>query len=110
MTLQEVDNVFKSVLPDATFHYFSAPDIDRYIIWAEDGQADASYADNKMAIQVIEGTTDLFTRMEFDTLVKQIQVAMNEAGIAWKLNSVQFEEQTGYIHYEWVWQVGDTVG
>lgn len=25
--------------------------------------------------------------------------------IAWELNSVQYEEKTGFTHYEWVWEV-----
>ena len=30
---------------------------------------------------------------------------MNEAEISFALNSVQREDETGYIHYEWVWEV-----
>ena len=32
-------------------------------------------------------------------------MALDAAGIAWYLNSIQYEEDTGLIHYEWVWEV-----
>lgn len=110
MTLPEVENVFSAVLPDATFHYHADSKLDQYAVWAEDGQADASYADNHMDEMVLEGTIDYYTRIEDDPLVKEFQKAMNKADMSWGLNSIQYEEKTGYIHYEWVWQVGDTVG
>jgi hypothetical protein len=110
MRLDEVRDVFLSVLPEATFHNFAWSKPDQYIVWAEDGQADAVHADNQMQIQVTEGTVDLFTKTEYDPVVNQIQQAMNISDMSWYKNSTQHEEETGYIHHEWVWQVGDDVG
>ena len=39
------------------------------------------------------------------TLLAQIPTALDQIGAAWYLNSVQYEEETGLIHYEWVWEV-----
>lgn len=51
------------------------------------------------------GTTDLFTKQEFDPWVEAFEEAMSSHGMAWYLNSVQFEEDTGFTHYEWAWEV-----
>jgi hypothetical protein len=105
MTLQEVRDVFVSVLPNDTYHYEATGKPQKYIIWAEEGQTEALHADDIMQEQVIEGTVDLFTKTEYDPLFKEIQNAMNRAGLSWRLESIQREEATKYYHYEWVWEV-----
>lgn len=110
MRLVEVRDVFLSVLPESTFHYKALSKPDKYIVWAEEGQADAVYEDNEMKIQVTEGTVDLFTKTEYDPIFSAIQKAMDKADMDWYWNSTQPEEDTGYIHHEWVWRVGDNLG
>jgi len=78
---------------------------DKYIVWAEDSQADSLWADGKMQEQAIQGTVDYFTRKELDPNVKKIQKALNDAGISWRLNSIQYETDTRFQHYEWVWEI-----
>ena len=102
MRLVDLGNALKAVTPN-TSHYKPSKKPDKYIVWAEDGQADAAHGNNQMQIQVLTGTVDYFTKTEFDTVVQQIQAALNELEIGWRLNSVQHEEETGYIHHEWVW-------
>ena len=78
---------------------------DRYFVWMEDGSNDFE-AGNRHAEKVVEGTTDLYTKVEFDPWAEQFEAALDADGtVAWYLNSVQFEEDTGFYHYEWVWQV-----
>lgn len=77
---------------------------ERYFVWQEDG-ADDFLADGRHAERCVTGTTDLFTKLEFDPWRDSFERAMDEAGICWCLNSVQFEERTGFWHYEWVWEV-----
>ena len=85
-------------------HFTAAKQPAKYIVRAEDMQAASSvYADNMLATQVIEGTIDYFTKSEYDVNVDAIQTALNAAGISFRLNSIQHEDDTGYIHYEWVW-------
>jgi hypothetical protein len=86
-------------------HYAAHKQPDKYIVWAEDGQGASLFADNKMRDQVIQGTADYFTRVEYDPIAKEIQRALNDAGISWSMNSIQYEEDTRYIHYEWVWEL-----
>jgi hypothetical protein len=78
---------------------------DKYIVWAEDSQGDSVWADGQMQDQAIQGTIDYFTKHENDPNVRKIQQALNDCGISFRLNSVQYEDETGYIHYEWVFEV-----
>ena len=86
-------------------HYKAFKKTDQYIVWAEDSQGDALYGDNRMSEQAIEGTIDYFTRTEYDPNFEKIQEVLSEAEISYRLNSVQYEDETGYIHYECVFQV-----
>lgn len=86
-------------------HFEAFKKKDQYIVWAEDGQGDAVWADNMMQQQTITGTIDYFTKIENDENMERIQEALNDAEICFKLNSVQYEGETGYIHYEWVWEI-----
>lgn len=77
---------------------------ERYFVWQEDG-GNSLEADNAHAEKTVTGTTDLFTKLEFDPWRDQFEAALDDAGIAWYLNSIQYEEETGFTHYEWVWEV-----
>ena len=85
--------------------YFASQQPNQYIVWAEDGQADSLQADNAMVAQALTGTADYFTKTEDDPNFHKIQKALNASGVAWRLASIQHEDETGYIHYEWVWEV-----
>lgn len=87
------------------FHYTALKAIPPYIVWAEDSGGQQIQADNIMSGQVIQGTIDYFTLTENDANVEEIQAALTAAEISFFLNSVQFEEETGYIHFEWVFEV-----
>ena len=87
------------------YHFDATGAKGNYIVWAEEGQTSATWADNKMQEQAIGGTIDYFTKFEFDENVDKIQKALNDAEISFELNSIQHEEQTKYIHYEWTWDI-----
>lgn len=90
---------------DDVHHYEAMTKSDQYIVWAEDSEGDSLQTDNKKAEYSIQGTIDYFTKQDMDETVDRIYEALTEAGIAFSLNSTQYEEETGYIHYEWVWEV-----
>ena len=81
-----------------------APKTD-YGVIAMDGAADTVWADNRMRQQALEGTVDLFTHGPGMEKAKQIQTALDEAGVSWQLGSVQFEEDTKLTHWEWIFQL-----
>ena len=77
---------------------------DRYFVWQEDGANDLE-ADGGHAEGAVQGTTDLFTKQEFDPWAEELEQSFNQRGVSWYVNSVQYEEDTGFWHYEWVWEV-----
>ena len=77
---------------------------DRYFVWQEEGTNDFS-ADNRHQERAVTGSTDLFTKEEFDPWVEALEAAFDAHGISWVRSSVQYEEDTGFIHFEWIWEV-----
>ena len=86
----------------AHFGWSKAPSGD-YGVFAEDGSNDL-IAGNVHTERIIEGTVDYFTRDAALACKALIEAALNGCGCAWYLNSIQFEDDTGYIHLEWVFQ------
>ena len=88
---------------DRVYHYHrgvrsKAP----YLIWAEDGEGDQSfYSDSRKSEQSIHGYIDYFTLEEFDPAVDNVQNILYVHGSEWRLNDVQYEEDTNLIHYAW---------
>lgn len=89
---------------DNVGHYEAFKKTDRYIVWAEDGGY-SGYADDKPTTVIMTGTIDLFTKAENDPFFDAVQNALNSIDIAWGLNSIQYEDDIGYLHYEWTWEV-----
>lgn len=104
MKLQDLRDLLLAVTPNV-FHYDASGQTGNYIVWAEDGEGASGHADGQKTTQVIQGTIDYFTRTEFDPVVDEIQDKLNSVDIAWRLNSIQHEKDTGYIHFEWVWEM-----
>ena len=77
---------------------------DRYFVWQEDGSNDLA-GDNGHGETAVTGTTDLYTKQEFDPWRAALEQSFDAALLVWKLNSVQYEEDTGFWHYEWAWEV-----
>lgn len=88
-------------------HYHPGNQSGNYIVWAEEGEGGSEHADDQKTSQSLQGTIDYFTKTEFDPVVKQIQAALNSAEITWRLNSTQYERDTGYTHFEWTWEMID---
>ncbi len=107
MTLLEFGAAFLAVTPDV-HHYGTHKKLDKYIVWAEDGQDGASYADGKMHTQYMGGTLDYFTKTEFDPNAEAIQAVLNSLPVAWELVDVlpPDMDENGYIHHIWRWQLG----
>lgn len=103
MTLQEKLKDFGTALSRITdaYHY-RRPQKKRgnWIVWAEQGEAQSFHADNRKREQVIDVIVDCFTSEEYDPVLDDIQSLLQEWG-AWSLASVQYEEETNLIHYEW---------
>ena len=77
---------------------------DRYFVWIEEGRDDLE-ANGRHAEKAQRGRTNLYTTRELDPWKDAFECALDAQGIAWSLNSTQFEPDTGFWHYEWLWGV-----
>lgn len=102
--LKKIPEILKTVT-DNVSHYEAMGITDKYIVWAEDSEGSSVEGDNRKINQSIQGTIDYFTKQDFDENVDKIQAALTAACISFYLNSVQYEDETEYIHYEWVFEV-----
>ena len=93
----------------AKVSHYRRLDNTRYFVWQEETRADFE-ANNRHKEKAWSGTTDFFTKKEFDPLVDQLEDAYDAAGIAWNLESAEYEDETGIIHYVWNWTVRDERG
>lgn len=92
-------------ITDNVGHYEAMKKTDQYIVWAEEAEGDSVEGNDQKINQSIQGTIDYFTKEDMDENVDKIQEALKTAYISHYLNSVQYEEETEYIHYEWVFEV-----
>lgn len=76
-----------------------------WIVWQEDGSSTDMWANNRMAEQQLHGTIDLYTLIEFDPVMDEVQTALNSIMTGWSLQSVEYEDETNLIHYEWEWSL-----
>ena len=76
---------------------------ERYFVWQEDGRNDL-IADGIHVETAVTGTTDLFTKQEFDQWAEAFESSLDNLGIAWSFSSFQREADTGFLHYEWNWE------
>lgn len=106
MTLQQKLKQFSSMVADIApnvYHYHRRQMDFPCIVWHEDGGS-SFFANDKPLENAPTGTLDYFTREEFDPRVDEIEAAFHQMNVSFSLNSVQYEEDTGLIHYEWVWE------
>lgn len=92
-------------IPFAEGAWRNAEDLrEDYGVYAIDG-ADDLGADNSHAERLWEGTVDLFCRNSPGyTQCAVVEAALNAAGCWWRLNSRQYENETGLTHWEWVFR------
>lgn len=77
-----------------------------YGVVSLDSAGDTVFGDGHLSCQAVEGTVDLFLKDVATTNPQIVQGVLDDLdGCAWQLNSVQYEEDTGYIHWEWVYQL-----
>ena len=85
------------------WHYLApAKHGDEYVVWQDEDSRDLK-ADGLHVEDSLEGTIDLFTKTEYSARIAEIEQALATARIGYELNSTQYEDDTGFIHYEWTW-------
>lgn len=108
MSLNDKIKVVRDALKTVSsnvFHYQARNPTGDYIVWAEDSWEKALHGDGQLEETAVQGTIDLFTKKEYPALLSQIEAALTAAEIAFWQESIQYEDDTGLIHYEWIWEV-----
>ena len=102
--IQKVKEVLTGIVKRS--YHFTAPDKPKapYAVWHEEGQ-NVMYADNKAVEHAESGVIQYFTKEEYSAVSDEIFEAFTNADICIRLNSIQYEEDTGLIHYEWEWEL-----
>lgn len=77
---------------------------ERYFVWQEDGY-NALLSDNVHSETSVTGFTDFFTKQEFDSWADELCRSFEKYEIAYDLRIIQYEEDTGYFHYTWDWEI-----
>ena len=72
---------------------------DNYGVVSQDGRNDmvSHYEESDT------GTIDWFSRDPDSAVPAAVENALEGLGFSWYLNSLQYEEDTGFLHWEWVW-------
>ncbi|MHB1153563.1 MAG: hypothetical protein ACYCWE_20930 [Eubacteriales bacterium] len=114
MSILQVRDALKTVLPNDTHHLRAPTGLVKYIVWAEAMESEAQWSDNTMQYQSIIGNADYFTDIEFDGNVDKIQKALSDADIEFKLTGIEYIDETKRLNYTWQWTVlcelGDMYG
>jgi hypothetical protein len=85
----------------AHYAWSKAPTGD-YGVFGEEGASDF-IADGQHLEKGVTGYVDYFTRDDSGVPQKTIEAALRGLNIPWYLNTISYENDTGYIHYEWMW-------
>ena len=87
-------------------HFFNDNPKDNFILWGEDDTTRA-FGDGVAGQKAVQGTVDYYTRAEYDPIVDEIDTAILNTAFAWLDDgpTIDYEPDTGYIHYQWIWEV-----
>ena len=85
----------------------SAPERQRdHGVYAEDNEK-ALYANNKRAEHVLQGSIDLYTKDDSGAPKRNVEEALDAYNIPFRLDYIEYERDTGFIHYEWIFEILD---
>lgn len=106
MTIQELGSGLNSIEEGLMFAHFawsSAPAGD-YGTYAEDSKPQFQ-ADNRYGESLVHAYVNLYTRddtgAKADLIEEFFQDLQEEEVFAWSINTIQYEDNTKFIHYEW---------
>lgn len=99
MITNAIESLVQNGYKFAHFAWSHAPEGD-YGTWGEDSGNEFTAGD-VVAETVMNGFVDYFTRDDSGAPKETIENAMTDEGIVFHLDAVQYENDTGYIHYTW---------
>lgn len=100
---EKIKEVLLELSDDVYLYTAKGNPLPPYIIYGIDGENNLLGGNSRSEL-CDTGYIDLFTKHANDELIKAIPNALENAGIAFYLNSVQHEDDTEFLHYEWRWE------
>lgn len=95
----------QSSVPFAEYAWEKRPDAP-YGVVALEFEAGALNGDDRKVARAFEGSADLFTHGRDAELIAEIEAILESScESCWRLESVQYEHESGLMHFEWVFQV-----
>lgn len=76
-----------------------------YIVWQDEFESGSLSGDGRKIGRILEGSIDLYSKQPDHAFINAIEKALNDAGICFRLNSIQYEKDTKVIHHEWVFEI-----
>lgn len=101
--LQKIEYALSNIEGLKVYHYWRFGKDLPYCIWEEVTETSALDGDNHKGEQAISVSVHYFTRTEYDPMIDAIQEALDAAdNVAWRYESIQFEEDSNTVHHEWM--------
>ena len=100
-----VTKLKNTTIPFAEYAWDKRPSGD-YGVVALEFEAGALHGDDKKVARAFEGSVDLFMKGRDTVKIATVEGVLAEiCDGCWSVNNIQYENETGLIHYEWVFQV-----
>ena len=91
-------------IPFVELAWSHSPD-DKYGVITLDTQTALNADADPVSEKMLTGFVDVFVKKPKDlSTVSDVESALKRLGIWFALESIQLEDDTGYVHYEWTWK------
>lgn len=102
---QLVNDLTATGIPFAEYQWATRPASDFGVVQLE-RSVDTVEGDGEIQERAYEGSVDLYMRGRDKNKIAAVEEALRaNCGGAFTLSAVLYEEETGLLHYEWVFQV-----
>ncbi len=95
-------NIF-TMIPFTEFAWENAPK-DGYGVVSPDGQIELKADADPAAEKMLTGTIDVFVKATDRDPTNDVENAMRAIGVWFSMESIQLEQETSYVHFEWRWR------
>ena len=100
--LVDVLNLFTGI-PFTEWAWSEAP-ADGYGVVTADGQSEFRADADPVAEKMLTGYVDVFVKATDPDPTEDVEDAMRALGVWFSIESIQFEPETGFLHFEWRWR------
>ena len=94
-------NLFTDI-PWTEWSWSEAPK-DGYGVVTADGQSELKADADPVAEKMMTGYVDAYVKATDPDPTDDVEAAMQALGVWFRMESIQFEPETGYLHFEWRW-------